>query len=158
MSRLPSLWLFCLVPLLALQGCAEHKDSSRVTTSPRTVTIADGKVNRPHATPTHEARRDSARTASSAAEAPALPDHTGIPACDDYLSSYLACHRAANVFPADQLQNRYETMRTTLLRDSQDPKTRPFQANRCNALASALHDALHGKACDAMPADATSTP
>ena len=33
-----------------------------------------------------------------------LPEHTGIPACDDYLSSYLACHRAAAIYAPDQLQ------------------------------------------------------
>lgn len=158
MSRLSGLWLFCLVPLLALNGCATHKDSSRVTTSPGTVTISDGVVTRPAATRARETRHHNAATAADSRAAAALPEHTGIPACDDYLSSYLACHRAANIFPGDQLQSHYEAMRTTLLRDSQDPKTRTFQTNRCNALASALHDALHGKSCDATPAAASTTP
>lgn len=151
MSRLPRVWLCCLVPLLALQGCAERKDSSRVTTSPRTVTISDGTVTR-HATE----RRNTHAVRDSGPKPAPLPEHTGIPACDDYLSSYIACHRAANVFPPDQLQQRYEMMRNTLLRDSQNPETRPFEAKRCNALAAALHDALHGKSCDAEPAPADS--
>lgn len=88
---------------------------------------------------------------SSAAEtAPTpLPSRTGIPVCDAYLSTYIACHRAANIFAPDQLQSRYETMRDSLLRDSQDPDIRPQLANRCESLQQSLHEALHGKSCDA---------
>ncbi len=88
----------------------------------------------------------------------ALPDQTGIAACDDYLSSYLACHRAAGIFAPDQLQSRYEAMRTNLLRDSQNPDVRPQLAERCNSLARSLRDALHGKSCAANPAPAASSP
>lgn len=158
MSRLPSVWLCCLVPLLAISGCAEHQASTRVTTSPRTVTISDGTVARPDESRSPVERRGSAKRPAREVTSAPLPDRTGVPACDDYLSSYIACHRAANIFPADQLQTRYEMMRTTLLRDSLDPKTRTFQADRCNALAAALRDALHGKSCDAAPATANSSP
>jgi hypothetical protein len=159
MSRMPSVWLCFLVPLLALHGCAQNRDTTRVTTSPRTVTISDGKVTRHEATgmPAERHQRTEKKSVDEADAAP-LPDHTGIPACDDYLSSYLACHRAAHVFPPDQLQERYEMMRTTLLRDSQNPQTRPYEAKRCNALAQVLRDALHGKSCDAAPAPAGTAP
>ncbi|EIL95993.1 hypothetical protein UU5_08730 [Rhodanobacter sp. 115] len=78
-----------------------------------------------------------------------MPSRTGIPVCDAYLSTYIACHRAANIFAPDQLQSRYETMRDSLLRDSQDPDIRPQLANRCESLQQSLHEALHGKSCDA---------
>lgn len=88
-----------------------------------------------------------------------LPDHTGIAACDDYLSSYLGCHRAADIFPPDQLPARYQTMRTSLLRDSRNPATRPQLAARCNSLAAQLRQSLHGKSCDFVPtASASGTP
>jgi len=84
------------------------------------------------------------------AGAPApLPSHTGIPACDAYLSTYIACHRAAGIFAPDQLQGHYEMMRDSLLRDSQDPDIRPQLANRCESLEQSLREALHGKSCDA---------
>jgi len=79
----------------------------------------------------------------------ALPSRTGIPVCDAYLSTYIACHRAANIFAPGQLQGHYETMRDSLLRDSQDPDIRPQLANRCESLEQSLREALHGKSCDA---------
>lgn len=81
-----------------------------------------------------------------------LADPTGIAACDDYLSSYLVCHRAARIFPPDQLPARYQAMRTSLLRDAQNPAIRPQLAIRCNTLAAQLRQSLHGKSCDFVPA------
>jgi hypothetical protein len=72
---------------------------------------------------------------------------TGIAACDDYLANYLVCHRAAAVFPPDQLQGRYETMRASLLQDAQDPKVRLQLGARCTAMAQQLTQMLHGKSC-----------
>lgn len=99
-----------------------------------------------------------ARAAASAAARRKLPDSTGIPACDDYLASYKGCHRAAHIYAANQLEDRYQAMRTSLLRDSQDPDIRPQLATRCNSLASQLRQALHGKPCEAEPASASSAP
>lgn len=94
--------------------------------------------------------------AHATAAAP-LPAHTGIPACDAYLSTYILCHRAAGIFAPGQLQNRYEMMRDSLLRDSLDPDIRPQLANRCALLAGSLREALQGKSCDApQPADGDS--
>jgi hypothetical protein len=76
-----------------------------------------------------------------------LPDHTGIASCDDYLSSYLACHRAAAIYPRDQLSAHYQTMRTSLLRDSTDPGIRPQLAARCTLLTAQLREVLQGKSC-----------
>lgn len=95
---------------------------------------------------------------SATGGATALPNSTGIAICDDYLASYLACHRAAGIFSPNQLQNRYEAMRESLLRDSQDPQVRPQLANRCNMLASQLRDVLHGRSCNTVPPAASGTP
>lgn len=108
---------------------------------------------RPTGTHHHAPHRSSGAATASAP----LPPRTGIPACDAYLSTYVACHRAAHIFAPDQLQGRYETMRDSLLRDSQDPDIRPQLANRCESLQQSLHEALHGKSCDApQPAPDTS--
>jgi hypothetical protein len=72
---------------------------------------------------------------------------TGIPACDTYLSSYLACHRAAGIYQADTLQTHYQAMRDTLLQEAGDPRVRPYLANRCIGLNQQLHDALQGQTC-----------
>lgn len=86
-----------------------------------------------------------------------LPDSTGIPACDDYLASYVSCHAAAGIYPPDQIQSRYQDMRNSLLQDSVDPNTRPQLGARCTALAKQLRTALQGKSCgSASPAGATS--
>ncbi|RDS84988.1 hypothetical protein DWU98_03350 [Dyella monticola] len=81
---------------------------------------------------------------------------TGIAACDSYLDTYLACHRAAGTYPADALQTHYQSMRDTLLQEASDPGVRPYLANRCLGLAQQLRDSLHGHSC--APPTSTTTP
>ena len=119
--------------------------------------------------PTRQARRPAhSRTAPPAAAAgttettrkeseEGLPAHIGIPACDDYLASYRACHRAAAIYKPDQIESHYQQMRQSLLRDSLRPEIRPQLGARCNSLARTLRQALHGKACAPDPATASST-
>ncbi|MEO8810555.1 MAG: hypothetical protein ABI386_09950 [Rhodanobacter sp.] len=130
------------------------------TTRPE-VAVTTRRATTAPATPVPPPGNTTTRERSAAKAAPSdavLPDNTGITACDDYLSSYMACHRAAAIFAPDQLQSRYDTMRTTLLRDSQNPDIRPQLAERCNSLARSLRQALHGKACATEPSAATSSP
>ncbi|MBU6246679.1 MAG: hypothetical protein KGN77_02890 [Xanthomonadaceae bacterium] len=99
--------------------------------------------------------RPAAATAAHAARShrpQPPPSRTGIVACDEYLASYRACHRAAAIFPPDQIETRYREMRQSLLRDAADPRVRPQLAARCNALARSLREALHGKSCGAVAA------
>jgi hypothetical protein len=149
---------------LLLTGCAAHKTATTTrttsTTSTTSTTVRD-TARKPHpATPpaaTASTPRESAPRSTDTSTAN-LPDRTGIPACDDYLASYIGCHRAAEIFAPGQLQDRYEAMRTSLLRDSQNPDIRPQLAARCNSLATQLRTALHGKACEVSPAPASTTP
>ncbi len=83
-------------------------------------------------------------TANSAAPPAAT---TGVPACDAYLASYVACHRVAAIFPQDQIQTHYQDMRATLLHDSQDATVRPQLGARCTALTQQLRQVLHGQSC-----------
>lgn len=92
-------------------------------------------------------------TRPAAPPAPAVV--TGIPSCDAYLAGYLACHRAAAIFPADQLQAHYQAMRDSLLQASRDPQTRPYLDARCRLLSSQLGQRLQGRSCD-TPATAPS--
>ncbi len=105
---------------LSLAGCASHPQ-----TRPST------------ATPTPAATSGAAQSSVT----------TGIAACDQYLADYLVCHRAAAVFPPDQLEGHYQTMRASLLQDAQDPKVRPLLGARCAAMAGQLSQVLHGKSC-----------
>ncbi len=155
MSILPRLTLAAAVAGLLLAGCA-HQPAARQT---KARTAPPAAADTRHPSPASPSRRgadngDDKETASSAG----LPDQTGIAACDDYLSSYIACHRAGAIYPPDQLQSRYEAMRTSLLRDSQNPEIRPQLAARCNSLASLLRQALHGKSCADVPAPSSSSP
>ena len=135
-----------------LTGCARQE-----TTRPQTSTTATGATS-PRAATHKTTTAPRATTRAEDTSDAGLPERTGIPACDDYLSSYLACHRAAAIFTPDQLPLRYEAMRTNLLRDSQNPDVRPQLAERCNSLARSLRNALHGKSCAASPAPAESSP
>lgn len=109
-----------------------------------------GCAGQPHRKPLAGADA-TGRPAAAHHHAPTLPSRTGIAACDDYLASYRACHRAAGIFAPDQVEPRYLEMRQSLLRDSIDPGIRPQLANRCNALARGMREALHGKSCETIP-------
>ena len=150
-SRRTLAWVFAG---LLLAGCAQHRQDTRTTTTSSTTTSSSSATK---AAGTAQRERTTPARGKPAAESD-LSGNTGIAACDDYLASYLACHRAAAIFPPDQLPARYEAMRTGLLRDSKNPQTRPQLAARCNSLASHLREALHGKPCAANPAPAGSTP
>lgn len=148
LPRLPLIGM--LIGALLLAGCAQHEAARKTNTSTTTTSSTTTTTGTTH-------HKRAATSSSEAAEAK-LPDRTGIAACDDYLSSYLACHRAAAIYAPDQLQSRYEAMRTSLLRDSQNPDIRPQLGARCNSLATQLRQALHGKPCAENPAPAGSTP
>ena len=136
---------------LLLAGCAHQQPTTRTTgTSPVTPSSSTRAIS--------TSPREHTSAGSAAVDDANPSDATGIAACDDYLSSYLACHRAAAIYAPDQLQSRYQAMRTSLLRDSKNPDIRPHLAARCNSLASQLRQALHGKSCAANPASASSTP
>ena len=153
MSTLPRLTLAVAVTGLLLAGCA-HQPAARQATA-RAATPAAASTRHPSPASPSPGSADNDNEAATSA---GLPDHTGIAACDDYLNSYIACHRAGAIYPPDQLQSRYEAMRTSLLRDSQNPEIRPHLAARCNSLASLLRQALHGKSCAAVPAPSSSSP
>ncbi|KRE92538.1 hypothetical protein ASG87_00810 [Frateuria sp. Soil773] len=152
MPALPRLALVALTGGLLLAGCADKPTRSAPATHATTTarTSRAPAAQRPHASQSAAAHKAEQRNSR-------LPDNTGIAACDDYLSSYLACHRAARIYAPDQLEGRYQAMRTSLLRDSQDPDIRPQLAARCNSLAIQLRQALHGKPCEPEPAAAASS-
>lgn len=105
-----------------------------------------------HATHAHTASTSEATFGKTPETRGTLPASTGIPACDDYLASYRACHRAAAIYAPDQIESHYQQMRQSLLRDSLRPEIRPQLAARCNSLAGTLRQALHGKTCGLDPA------
>lgn len=154
MPTLPRPTLAGMIATLLLTGCAHHP------TTPTTSRTATATSSSPAVagTGTHHPQHSVGPKGHVTVEEVQLPDHTGIPACDDYLSSYMACHRAAGVFTPSQLPERYQAMRVSLLRDSENPDIRPQLAARCNSLAASLREALHGKSCAVNPAPASSTP
>ncbi len=156
MSTLSRLTLASSIAALMLTGCADHR-ATKATTPSTTTTSSRTSLTTNTDTMKHRERAATSTTSPTAITS-SPPDNTGIAACDDYLSSYLACHRAARIYAPDQLQSRYEAMRTSLLRDSQNPDIRPQLGARCNSLASQLHQALHGKSCASAPAEGGSTP
>lgn len=146
--------LTVLAGTLLLSACADKNTQPSHTTS--STTTSRTHVVSSTSTSTNPPLKPHIRIVTPE---PPLPANTGIAACDNYLSTYLACHRAAHIYAPDQLDNRYQIMRTSLLRDSQDPDIRPQLGARCASLAEQLHEALHGKPCDSEPAaPSSSTP
>ena len=145
MTRLPSrLALLVLACGLVLAGCND-KTTRPSSSSTATTTTSSSRSTAPASTTRAPASKPKT------APGQALPDQTGIPACDNYLNTYIACHQAAAIYAPDQIEGRYESMRDSLLRDSLDPDIRPQLGNRCTSLANQLHQALHGKACAPQP-------
>ncbi|SEI47242.1 hypothetical protein [Frateuria terrea] len=151
----PRLTLAVLGASLLLAGCANHPTragSKEAASHAPAAAVQNPTAPATRSAESHAAHGTRAAGTTASGQPAQLPDSTGIPACDDYLASYVACHRAAQIYRPDQVQGRYEAIRTSLLRDSQDPKIRPNLATRCNSLASQLRQALHGKSCDSTPA------
>lgn len=134
-----------------LAGCSskpETRPSSTAqgTTTNQTGSRAAGTSTATTSTPTPTSSKLRTGTVTTSGGSP-LPNSTGIPACDDYLASYMSCHAAAGVYAPDQLQSRYQDMRTSLLQDSVDPNKRPLMGARCTALAKQMRETLKGKSC-----------
>ena len=144
---------FCAI---ALAACSDNKPKPTAT---QTVTAAPTGSTKTRTATTSvtnvPASKTASGTSSAASKGGPLPSSTGIAACDEYLASYKSCHLAAGVFARDQIEPRYEMMRESLLRQSQDPDMRDQLPNRCESLASQLKDALHGKSCADTPAPAS---
>jgi len=128
-----------------LAGCSSKPETRPVTTAHGSTanTTPSGSRAASAGTTTSKPRTGTVTTSGGSP----LPNSTGIAACDDYLASYMSCHAAAGVYPADQLQSRYQDMRTSLLQDSVDPNKRPLMGARCTALAKQLRETLKGKSC-----------
>jgi len=141
-----------------LAGCSNKPETRPTTTAARTTTTTSSQQASRAAVAASVAGSAKTRTGTvtSSGGAP-LPNSTGIPACDDYLASYMSCHAAANVYTPDQLQSRYQDMRTSLLQDSVDPAKRPLMGARCTALAKQMREALKGKSCAPISPASNST-
>lgn len=159
MTRHFSRFLPLAVCALALAACADHKPKTTTTQTVTAQPAASSTTTKSRSATTSVTSVPGSKTKSATGAAPVnagpLPDSTGIAACDEYLASYKSCHLAAGVFARDQIEPRYEMMRTSLLRQSQDPDMRDQLQNRCVSLASQLKDALHGKSCADTPAPAS---
>lgn len=131
---------FCAV---LLAGCASPPHRMP---APRAMTNAAPRPQAAPVTPTNETG-----TAPDEELPPAPDGMVGVASCDQYLSTYKACHRAAGIFAPGQIDAHYELMRGALLRDARDPVKRATLDQRCRALSSQLQQALHGKSCNALP-------
>lgn len=91
---------------------------------------------------------------------PATPQAAdiGVSACNTYLNRYLACHRAAHIFPADAVEAHYEAMLSSLQQSAADPKVRPYLPARCVGLRQELDAALQGRSCTAPTSTNASNP
>jgi hypothetical protein len=102
----------------------------------------------------HAARKETPPTLPATPQAVDI----GIPACNAYLNSYLACHRAAHIFPADTLESHYQAMLSSLQQSAADPHVRPYLAGRCVDLRQQLNAALQGRSCTAPGPTSPATP
>jgi hypothetical protein len=95
------------------------------------------------------ARRESTHIERTTPLAPAVAPGTlvGVPACDDYLASYRACHSVIGTYRPDVLDKRYDQLRATLVSQSHDPELATTLETRCNSLIAQRDEALAGRDC-----------
>lgn len=141
-------WILFLAGSLLLAGCASQPQKPEHAPVPVNATPS----------PAHPAPPTSNETGTPPDEQlpPAPNGMVGVPSCDQYLSTYKACHRAAGIFAPSQIETRYALMRNSLLRDARDPVKRTALDQRCRALSAQLQEALHGKSCNVAPASSAS--
>lgn len=149
--------LLALTAGLTIAGCADNKPATRHPSAGGLSAVTVTGRGQPSTTTSHS------RTAVPAASAAAQPEtgpagKTGIASCDDYLASYVACHRAAGIYSPDQIESRYEQMRRSLFDDAQDPDMRPQLSTRCAALSNQLRQVLAGKPCSSNAGAAPASP
>ncbi|SEM20819.1 hypothetical protein SAMN02800694_0181 [Luteibacter sp. UNCMF331Sha3.1] len=148
-----------LIPLLAgalaIVACSDHTTKPTTTTSRTVTTTATPAAGTKTSTTTTSSTGGTRTTTRATTKDAPLPESTGIASCDEYLASYKTCHLAAGIYARDQIDGRYEMMRTSLLKQSQDPDMRDQLGNRCTSLATQLKEALHGKSCADVPAPAS---
>lgn len=135
--------ILCLAGALLLAGCASHPQRNEHAQA--------AKAAPPPAHPAPPVPPDTTGTAPKEQLPPAPNGMVGVASCDQYLSTYKACHQAAAIFAPGQIEPHYELMRDSLLRDARDPVKRATLDQRCRALSAQLQEALHGKSCNAAP-------
>jgi len=143
------LLIFSCAAALLLAACASHPQRQEHAAPP---TGAASRQTR--SVPVIP--RNAPEPATSAGRAPAPNGMVGVASCDQYLSTYKICHRAAGIFAPDRVEAQYEMMRDGLLRDARDPVKRATLDQRCHALYRDEQQALHGKSCDSVPASSAS--
>jgi hypothetical protein len=142
MNRYPlRITMLALATALAA-GCASNDtrddDTASVTTEESTTVVRSES--------THVERRTNIAT-------PATGELVGVPACDDFLASYRACHAVIGAYAPDILDKRYDELRTTLVSQAHDPELSPTLEARCNGLIAQRDEALAGRACLTTPDD-----
>src|ERR1700679_2494590 len=98
---MPALSRLTLATIIAglLVGCA-HQPAPKAATPPAssTAVTSTGSAPATAGTSTHHPHHAAPANGHITVEDVDLPERTGIPVCDDYLTSYMACHRAAAIF------------------------------------------------------------
>lgn len=133
---------------LALAGCASTDTREEYAEEP--APVAEPEVAAEPAPPPKPARTRPISPDPAPGEANEI---VGVPACDDFLSTYKACHTVIGAYDAVTLERRYEEMRNALISQSRDPNIAPDLEARCAGLATQRDEALRGRACVAVVTD-----
>ena len=105
----------------------------------------------PRAAPAPAPKRAPATVDTRPAPAPDAPiaddELVGIEACDDYLETYRSCHRVLQMYPADSIEGRFQTLRARLVEQAADPAAHDGLRQQCDSLAADMKTALDGRDC-----------
>ncbi|HET7843399.1 MAG TPA: hypothetical protein VFL14_04565 [Xanthomonadales bacterium] len=138
MIRLPLRHAALALAAAVAAGCASNDTRVASDTRDETTTVVRSES-------THVERRATIAT-------PTTGELVGVPACDDFLASYKACHAVIGAYAPDALDRRYDEMRSALISQSHDPEVSTTLEQRCNGLIAQRDEALAGRAC--LPSEA----
>jgi len=76
---------------------------------------------------------------------------TGVPVCDQYLASYRRCHTTIGQSTPAAMDEKFERLRASMVRQSGTPEGRAQISGQCKGLAALVQEALAGRKCGDPP-------
>ncbi len=76
---------------------------------------------------------------------------TGVPVCDNYLASYRQCHTTIGQTAPAAIDQNFERLRDSMVRQSGTPEGRAQISGQCKGLAALVQEALGSRKCGDPP-------
>lgn len=138
--------LVLVTAMLVVSACAQ-KQTRPDDASPTSGSQGAPPPAAPVAVPTPPAAAPAPRVPSPTSPPEEGRQFTGVAVCDEYLASYLDCHRVIGATDPASTGQRLETLRASWQSLARDPDQRESLVAQCQNLTDLMKDALDGREC-----------